>query len=356
MKDPRTTYRGNLKHPLDSIFFLVISAVISGCNEWKTIEVFGEAQIEWLRKYFPFEHGIPSQDTLGRVFAALDTDVFGKYFIEWTEGLCDLTDGDVVAFDGKTMRGSYDNQSNKSALHIVSAYAQKNRLCLGQIVTNQKSNEITAIPELLEMLSLEKATVTLDAMGCQKKIVEKIRAKNADYVIAVKNNQKELYDQIDKLFAIVKPSSEDLDYDVGHGRVEKRKCFVIDDFTFFDDNEDWKDLKSIVKIETKRFNKSTLKTNNESRYYITSHNAKASVLNQVIRNHWSIENNLHWMLDVVFDEDNSRKRKGNSPANFNIISKIALGIIERNQKKESKRQKRFRAGFDPEYRTELLNF
>jgi len=318
--------------------------------------VFGEAQIEWLRKYFPFEHGIPSQDTLGRVFAALDTDVFGKYFIEWTEGLCDLTDGDVVAFDGKTMRGSYDNQSNKSALHIVSAYAQKNRLCLGQIVTNQKSNEITAIPELLEMLSLEKATVTLDAMGCQKKIVEKIRAKNADYVIAVKNNQKELYDQIDKLFAIVKPSSEDLDYDVGHGRVEKRKCFVIDDFTFFDDNEDWKDLKSIVKIETKRFNKSTLKTNNESRYYITSHNAKASVLNQVIRNHWSIENNLHWMLDVVFDEDNSRKRKGNSPANFNIISKIALGIIERNQKKESKRQKRFRAGFDPEYRTELLNF
>lgn len=355
MKDPRTTYRGNLKHSFYDILFLVISAVVSGCNEWKTIEVFGQAQIDWLRKFYCFENGIPSQDTLGRFFAALDTAEFGTYFIEWTQQLCDLTNGEVIAIDGKTMRGSYDHQSNKDALHIVSAYAHKNGLCLGQLVTNQKSNEITAIPLLLDLITIKNATVTIDAMGCQKKIVKRIREKEANYVIAVKNNQKELYEQIHKLFEITNPSSIDIENDVGHGRVEERKCSVIDDFTFFDDYQEWKDLNSIVKIESKTFNKSTLKTSSECRYFITSHNSKANVLNQIVRNHWSIENNLHWMLDVVFNEDSSRKRKGNSAANFNIISKIALGLIERNPLKESKRQKRFRAGFDSSFREKIMN-
>ena len=190
MKDPRTTYRGNLKHTFSDILFLVISAVISGCNEWKTIEVFGQAQLTWLQKFYGYKNGIPSQDTLGRVFSALDSEEFGKYFMEWTQRLCDLTDGEVVAIDGKTMRGSYDHQSNKDALHIVSAYAQKNRLCLGQLTTNQKSNEITAIPQLLDMIAIKNATVTLDAMGCQKKIVKKNKRKRSRLCNSCKKQSK----------------------------------------------------------------------------------------------------------------------------------------------------------------------
>lgn len=356
MKDPRRTTKGNFKHELIEIIFLVISAVVSGCNDWETIAVFGESQLKWLRKYYPYKNGIPSHDTINRVFSAMDVKVFGGYFIQWTQEICQLSEGDIVAIDGKSIRRSYDNNTNQSAIHIVSAYAQKNRLCLGQVQTGDKSNEITAIPELLELLYLEKATVTIDAIGCQKEIVRKVKEKKADYVIAVKNNQKSLYAQIEKLFAITKPACETVDHHNDHGRVETRKCQVIDNFTFFDGCEEWEGLKSIVKIESERYHKSDGKTEKEIRFYISSHKADAGKIGAAIRNHWSVENRLHWMLDVVFAEDMSRRRAGHSAANFNIISKIALGLIERSPyKKKSKRQRRFKAGFDPAFRETVLN-
>lgn len=357
MKDPRRITKGNFKHELIEIIFLVISAVVSGCNDWETIAVFGESQLKWLRKYYPYKNGVPSHDTINRVFSAMDSKVFGSYFIKWTQEICKLSDGEIVAIDGKTIRRSYDKHSGQSAIHIVSAYAQKNRLCLGQVQTEEKSNEITAIPELLELLYLEKATVTIDAIGCQKEIVKKIvKEKKADYVIAVKNNQKSLYGQIEKLFSITNPASESVEHHSDHGRVETRKCSIIDNFTFMDDCEDWEGLRSIIKVESQRHFKSDGRTETETRFYISSHKADARQINAVIRNHWSVENNLHWMLDVVFAEDISRRRAGNSAANFNIISKIALGLIERSPyKNKSKRQRRFKAGFDPTFRENVLN-
>lgn len=357
MKDPRRITKGNFKHELIEIIFLVISAVVSGCNDWETIAVFGESQLKWLRKYYPYKNGIPSHDTINRVFSAMDSKVFGSYFIKWTQEICELSEGEIVAIDGKTVRRSYDKNAGQSAIHIVSAYAQKNRLCLGQVQTEEKSNEITAIPELLELLYLEKATVTIDAIGCQKEVVKKIvKEKKADYVIAVKNNQKSLYGQIDKLFTITNPASESVEHHSDHGRVETRKCSIIDNFTFMDDCEGWEGLRSIIKVESQRYFKSDGRTETEARFYISSHKADAKQINTVIRNHWSVENNLHWMLDVVFAEDSSRRRTGNSAANFNIISKIALGLIERSPyKNKSKRQRRFKAGFDPAFREKVLN-
>jgi predicted transposase YbfD/YdcC len=357
MKDPRRTTKGNLKHQFVDIVFLVISAVVSGCNDWESIEEFGDGQLDWLRNYYPFKNGIPSHDTINRLFSAMDTKIFGEHFLQWTQTLCNHTEEEVIAIDGKTMRGSYDRASNQAAIHIVSAYASKNRLCLGQVQTNEKSNEIKAIPELLDLLFLEKSTVTIDAMGCQKEITKKIREKKANYVIAVKLNQKELYEQIGKLFNITQPASVVIDYNKDHGRIESRKCTVIDELKFLDDSSEWEGLQSIIKIETERQTVLTGKKVLEERYYISSHKADAALLNNIIRDHWSIENKLHWVLDVVFSEDSSRKRMGNSATNFNIISKVALGLIEKHEykKNKSKRQRRIKAGFDHKFRELILN-
>ena len=307
MDDPRRTSKGNLRHPLADILFLVISAVVSGCNDWESIIVFGESQLGWLRKYFPYKYGIPSEDTLYRVFSALDTKVFSEKFIIWTQELCKLTDGEVVAIDGKTMRGSYDRLHKQSAFHVVSAYAEQNRLSLGQVLTQEKSNEITAIPELLDLLALKGTTVSIDAMGCQKAIAERILSKKADYLLAVKDNQKTLFDEIKNLFIITEPASTHTQNGVEHGRVETRKCTVITDLTFLDERKQWPGIKSVVKIESQRYIKSSAKNQTETRYYITSHTDKnAEQINNMVRGHWAIENRLHWMLDVNFGEDASR--------------------------------------------------
>jgi len=355
MKDPRRISKGNVKYSLNEIIFLVISAVVSGVNEWETIEIFGQQQIDWLRKFFPYKKGVPSHDTLSRFFSALDSQYFSKYFLEWSNSVCQIANGEVVAIDGKRMRGSYDTASGKSAIHVVSAYAAGISLCLGQVKTEDKSNEITAIPELLNLLSIQGATVTIDAMGCQKTIAEKILEKKANYLLAVKDNQKELSAQIEKLFTIQKIENMNKQVDCGHGRVETRICSVIDNFTFFDDHEDWLGLKSVVKIETERYTKITGKTEFQTRYYISSLPADATNINNSVRSHWAIENKLHWVLDVQFGEDSSRKRMGNSAANFNIISKIALGLIEKVEtKRQSKRGRRFMAAFGTDFREEVL--
>lgn len=355
IQDPRRTSKGNLKHPLVDILFLVVSAVVSSCNDWESIEIFGESQLDWLRKFYPYKHGIPSHDTLNRVFSALDPKVFGEKFIEWTREVCRLSEGEVVAIDGKTIRRSYDKNSGRSAFHMISAYAEQNSVCLGQTLTGEKSNEITAIPELLDLLFVEKATVTIDAMGCQKAIVEKILSKKADYLIAVKNNQQSLYEEILNLFKITRPFSTEVSRNVDHGRVETRKCSVITDLTFLDEAKHWQGIRSVIKIESERYLKASDKTTWETRYYISSHHCEAGRINQMVRAHWAVENKLHWMLDVVFGEDSSRRRAGNSAANFNIISKVALALIERTPHKKSKRQRRFKAAFDPNFREMVLN-
>ena len=355
MKEIRRTSKGNFKHELLDIIFLVVSATVSSCNDWESIENFGQSQLDWLRKYYPFKNGIPSHDTINRVFSSLDPKVFGEYFIEWTQEICTISKGDLVVLDGKTIRRSYDKNSGKSAIHIVSAYAEKNRICLGQLQTQQKSNEITAIPALIELLYLEDATVSIDAMGCQKKIVEAIRFQKADYLIAVKKNQQTLYQQIEHLFTITKADSVDIANTIDHGRAETRKCTLINDLTFLDEAIFWKDLTGVIKIETQTVHKGSKKSTNQTRYYITSNQSKAKVLNKMIRSHWSIENNLHWMLDVVFNEDQSRRRVGNSATNFNIIAKVALALIERVPCKNSKRQRRLKAAFDPLFREKVLN-
>ena len=356
MTDPRRINKGNHRYPLDEMFFLVISAVISGCEGWEAINEFGISKLDWLQAYYPYSNGIPSHDALNNVFAKLDTKSFNQCFADWINSISRLTDGEVVAIDGKTIRKSNNKNTLKSAFHMVSAYASENKVCLGQEVVNDKHNEITAIPELLDMLAIKGCIVTIDAMGCQTKIAEKIIERKADYLLATKGNQKELKEQILKTFDKNKPISIDTSVDAGHGRVETRTCEVIDNLTFFDEKDKWTKLKSIVRITSERFNKSTEKTSTETRYYITSLAADAKKINNAVRKHWSVENNLHWTLDVIFKEDESLKKKDASPVNFNIVRKIALVMIEKDDSiKKSKNVKRLKAALDDKYRAKILN-
>lgn len=356
MKDPRRTNRGNLRYPLEEILFLCISAVLSGMNEWTSIVMFGGLKLEWLRQYYPYKHGIPSHDVLGKVFAALEPDEFNKCFREWINSIAELTGGEVIAIDGKTLRGSANKALLQSALHVVSAYATGNRLCLAQEVVAEKSNEITAIPVLLQMLDIKGCTVTTDAMGCQKKVAEAIIDKEADYVLMVKDNQPELKAQVEKVFRMQEataPKAEDTD--VGHGRIEQRTCIVTSELAFLDVADHWKGLKSIAKIISERTDKRSGKKTVETRYYISSLGAIPSVINQTVRCHWGIENNLHWSLDVIFREDYSLKKKGNAALNYNIIAKMALAMLEKPiGPKCSKPQKRIKAALDDEFRSRLL--
>ncbi|MEA3505191.1 MAG: ISAs1 family transposase [Bacteroidota bacterium] len=355
MTDPRRTNKGNHHYSLDEILFLVISAVISGMDGWTSIELFGKTKLDWLRNFFPFKKGIPSHDVLGKLFARLDAKQFSICFTEWVNSIAKITEGEVVAIDGKTIRKSNDDTSSKSALHLVSAYACDNGICLAQEAVREKSNEITAIPKLLDIIAIKGCVVTIDAMGCQRKIAEKIIQKNADYLLMVKDNQKSLKSQIEKIFDEKHKPKRDETLDSGHGRVETRICEVIDNLDSLEVKEKWKGIKSIVRITSERYVKKTGKTSNEIRYYITSLDANAMKINKAVRSHWSIENNLHWVLDVIFNEDTSLKKKGNSPMNFNVITKIALALIDREKStKMSKNSKRNKAALDDKYRAKVL--
>jgi predicted transposase YbfD/YdcC len=317
--------------------------------------MFGDLKLPWLRQYYPYKHGIPSHDVLGKVFALLDPDEFSKGFSAWVNSIAELTGGQVVAVDGKTLCGSGEKGVSKSAFHVVSAYAADHRLCLGQEAVDEKSNEITAIPALLKMLTLKGCIVTIDAMGCQKSIAETIVNQNADYVLMVKDNQEELKEQIEKVFSLNTRAETAVTLDTGHGRIEKRTCEVRDDLTFLDGAEDWKGLKTIAKVLSERTDKKSGKQSVQTRYYISSLVAEPQVIAKAIRSHWSIENNLHWSLDVIFREDGSLKKKGNSALNYTIIAKMALSMLEKETKaKISKPQKRIKAALDDEFRSMLL--
>jgi predicted transposase YbfD/YdcC len=355
LKEPRRITKGNFLYPLDEILFLTISSIISGWYEqWGDISFFGKNNLVWLRKFYPFENGVPSHDVLNRLFNRLNTKEFNACFIEWVDSIASKSEGRVIALDGKTIKGMASRFSD-SKLHIVSAFCAKNQLCLGQIKVDSKSNEITAIPELLNLIAVKGCIITIDAMGCQRKIAKDIIAKEADYILMAKENQAQLKEQIEKVFRIQPSEMIDVQEDCDHGRIEKRTCEVITKLDFFDTKENWVGLSSIIKITSERTIKKTNVCSHETRFYISSLLGNATLINNSIRSHWAIENNLHWCLDVIMKEDGQLNYIGNAAENMNMMKKMALGMLANEKStKLSKKRKMKIALLDHRYRELLL--
>jgi len=354
LPDPRKQHL--ITYELKSLVFITIAAVISGIETFTDIALFAEYKRDWIKKHVPLPKGKnPSHDIFGDLYSALSPDKFCECFIRWVSLVSNINEGELVVIDGKRIRGSYDRFDNKAAIHMVSAWASENELVLGQVKTDEKSNEITAIPSLLNLITIKGAIVSIDAMGCQKEIAKDIRQKQADYILALKGNQSALKEQIEGAFDSIIPDSQDEDIDKGHGRIETRNCTVVKDLSFIDESLNWQDLNSIIKIGSVREEVITGKTTEETRYYISSCQCDAKTFNKLIRKHWSIENNLHWSLDVNFSEDSSRIRKGYADQNFSIIRRIALNLIKLEPTgKISQRGKRKIAGFDDGFREQIL--
>jgi predicted transposase YbfD/YdcC len=322
---------------MEDIIFITISAVICGAETWNEIEDYGKSKETWLRQYLQLPAGIPSHDTFNRFFSALDPQEFEQAFLSWVNDVVLLTEGEVVSIDGKTLCGT---KGCKRAVHIVSAWSSANQLSLGQTKVDEKSNEITAIPRLLEVLALKGCIVTIDAMGCQRDIAEKIISKEADYILAVKGNQGLLEENVKDTVRFIQPTSQWTEEDFGHGRIEKRICSVYQDLSLIENASAWKSLYGVVKIDSYRYIKCSAKEEWETRYYITSCQASAQKLGKSIRSHWGIENELHYQLDVSFHEDDSRKREGYAAQNFSLINHNELGLIKNeNSKKLASREK-----------------
>ena len=327
LEDPRSHI--NKLHSLNDILVLGVVAVICGAQTWKQMEEFSKSKESFLRTILELPNGLPSDDTFNRVFSAIDTKQFESCFANWVTSLPNELKQQVIAIDGKTVRGAKSHGKN-SPVHIVGAWASEQNLASGQVKVNDKSNEITAIPELLDLLFLEGNIVTIDAMGTQTAIAEKIIEKGADYILAVKDNQPQLFEDIQDEFRFCKSPQISEDVDFGHGRIETRVCTVISDFQFIDkDNNKWRGLNQIIKVESKReFKNSDRKTQQATRYFISSLDEKPKKYQNHIRSHWAIENKLHWVLNVVFSEDASRKRNENAAQNYSIVLKIALNLIK----------------------------
>jgi predicted transposase YbfD/YdcC len=338
--------------------------VICGADSWVEIEEFGKAKIDWFRTFLELPNGIPSHDTFGRVFAVLDPDQFRRGFVSWIQAISRITDGEIVAFDGKTLRRSHDNSLGKAAIHMVSAWASTNRLVLGQLKVDEKSNEITAIPELLRLLALKGCIVTIDAMGCQTEIAQTITDQGGDYVLALKGNQGSLHREVQDLIAYAQETNfEAIAHDFhetvekGHGRIEVRRHWIISELEFIEYlNPDgaWAGFKSIGMVEAER--QIGDETTCETRYYISSLSGDAQEFGQAVRAHWGIENSLHWVLDIAFREDESRVRKGNGPQNLAILRHIALNLLRHEKSaKCGIKAKRLKAGWSEEYLLKVLS-
>lgn len=353
IQDPRVNRQK--RHQLQDIFFITLCAVICGADNWVAIEEFGKAKEDWFTELLELEYGIPSHDTFGDVFAVIDSEEFSECFSKWVSDLANLTKGEVIAIDGKCLRRSIDKASNKSAIYMVSAWAQKNSLVLGQVKVADKSNEITAIPILLERLDIAGAVITMDAMGCQKKIAQQIIKKEADYVLSLKGNQGSLHDDVTTYFeSSLSPEAVVITFDGGHGRIETRSVRATNEIDWLKENHSWDGLKSIIAVTATRETKN--KVTEETRYFISSLSAdNPKQLEHAIRAHWAVENNLHWVLDMAFDEDSNRTRQGYSASNLAIIRHIALNLIKKEKSsKVGVKTKRLKAGWSNDYLLKII--
>jgi predicted transposase YbfD/YdcC len=352
VEDPRR--QAGLRHPLLDVFFIAICAIIAGADDWVAIERFGKAKYRWFKQYLPLKHGIPSHDILGDVFSALNPEQFEKAFIDWMKAVAEVSD--VIALDGKTIRHSFDKAAEKAAIHVVSAWCASNHLILGQVKVNDKSNEITALPKLIQLLAVKGCLVTIDAMGCQTEIAEQIVEQGGDYQLAVKKNHKHLFEDIEHLFKhATEANFKETGFDVArtvdkqHGRLEIRECRIIAESSWLDylrGRDDWKHLACVIKVTANR-STGRKKSKQESRFYISSRLQTARAALEATRAHWGVENNVHWVLDVVFDEDASRIRTGHAQQNLALMRRIAINMLNsETTSRESLKGKRQLAGWD----------
>ena len=320
LEDPRI--ERSQRHPFESIIAIGFLSVLAGIDSFLGMQDFAEAHQEELRKIIYLPNGIPSHDTIGRLFSRIDVDEFHRRFFSFTDSLRKRTEG-LIALDGKTIR----NSSEEKPLHIVSAWCEANKLALGQVKVADKSNEITAIPDLLDMLDIEDHIISIDAMGCQREIAKKIIDKNADYLLALKGNQKSLYEDVKDFFIdeeILSQASYWEELDKGHGRIEKRQCWALSKVSWLQKQHSWPGLKTIAMVKCERTSKR--KTSSDVRLYISSLPGNAELICKSARMHWGIENKLHWVLDVVFNEDKCQIRKDNAPELMSILRKWALNL------------------------------
>lgn len=357
LEDPRS--RRNRLYTMSEILLTTLAAAICGAEGWQDVEDFGELKLDYLRLALPYKNGIPSDDTFRRFFRSIDPNAFQDLFRDWVKSLQQTLENNVIAIDGKTSRRSADDDGKM--LHMISAFATEARLVLAQEKVSDKSNEITAIPKLLEYLDLKGSTVTIDAMGCQYKIADQILNKEGHYIFSLKGNQGELCDDVKTYFAdyesgLMDNLSSCQDYDKGHGRVETRKCLVANNVAWLRlRHPNWQSINSIIRLDTTRSIKN--KTSIETRYYVSSLDEKAQKTLTCIRSHWAIENSLHWVLDMSFGDDQSRIRKHNAPQAMAIIRHMALNLLQgaKNQmKRQSIRRLRKMAGWDNQTLTNIL--
>jgi len=356
LRDPRQ--QGKVSYPLDEILLLCLLAVLAGAACFTEIALFGVKKLEFLRRFRPFTDGTPAHDHLGDILAVLDAEQFQRCFVSWVAALTGVPEG-VIAIDGKTVRRSGHKRSGKGAIHLVSAFAARQRLVLGQVKVAEKFNEIIAIPKLLDMLAIEGAIVTIDAMGCQREIAKKIIDKTADYVLALKGNQGSLREDVEVFAAEQKARnfadtkvSRDTTVDGDHGRIETRTTTVMHDIGWLQARHDWPGLNAVVMVESIR--EVGGKTEHETRFYITSLVMLAHLLGPVVRAHWSVENSLHWVMDMIFRDDECRVRTEHAPANFAAIKHMAQNLLRNAPGKSSLRSRRKVAGWDDDFLASLV--
>jgi predicted transposase YbfD/YdcC len=359
LKDPRMN-RTRL-HSLTDILAIAIFAVICGADGWAQVAKFGRCKLKWFKTFLDLPNGIPSHDTFGRVFAALEPSAFEECFMKWVAALTTASAGRLIAIDGKTIRRSMDTASDQAAIHMVNAWCQANHMVLGQLATDAKSNEITAIPALMKLLDLKGAVVTIDAAGCQKKIAQQIVEQGGDYILQLKGNQGTLHNETVELFdQCLTDDCHGIAYstaattDKGHGRIEQRRIWATTEIQWFAEKGKWKNLRSLIRVQAKRTVNG--ETSNEYRYYISSLEAdNASRLLSYIRGHWEVENNLHWCLDISFREDECRIRQGHAAENFARLTRIALNLLKAEKTNDGGiKTKRLCCGWDHDYLLKVL--